>query len=375
MIFTIPRAMGIRLDIISQKGIDAASTCWHRQHVAFVDVKSQAWMYGQVDGLAFPTMPMVIVKTLSGMFEVELADEAAPILSVYPVVATLLATCHFQFEVAGSSKKHQKSIGIPSKYTVKQLERMHDLVFNRVRGIPDEEEVDVKPNAVIQPNIGDVLRGIMATKDMPTPFEVRSFINPYSGDRCVAWIIHVLLYTHYHGCQLPVNLVEEIGGVFCVDPVVTQPLFSQPELQPLGQTTHVRSPIQAEDICHLTNAPIIHPEEMVQSVSSPTLTRLGVSPRSRVVSPRIAAAPQATDLQPSSDMHNPMVFQNTVRELVNTPVSENRNFHMRLSNEPTDDMSNFHATYGLPEPMPHQFRPSRSAAYPPVPLCSANWSG
>ncbi len=41
------------LMIIAQEEVEAASTIWHRQFVAFADSSSGQWLHGQVNGLAF----------------------------------------------------------------------------------------------------------------------------------------------------------------------------------------------------------------------------------------------------------------------------------------------------------------------------------
>ena len=231
--FSIPLHVGKSLQVITQAEVDTASTCWHRQHVAFVESSSQIWYYGQVDALAFPIQPQIKVTTAFGAKTVELGNEDAPVVPVYPVIATLLAQSRFRFVAPPGSKKIQKTLGVQFSYTLRQLEVVHQKIYDRVMGEDDDADVIISPPDELetQPNIPDILRGILVDKDMPSPGDVRTFVNPYNGHLNNARVIHVVLHTHYHGKELPSPLQASIGVDFCADPKIQQPV-SSPAAQP-----------------------------------------------------------------------------------------------------------------------------------------------
>ena len=362
-VFSIPIDMGRRLQVITQEEVDTASTCWHRQHVAFVDTKTQTWYYGQVDGLAFPTSPRVTVTTLAGIFEVELANESAPIVPVFPVVATLLGTSRFQFALPSGSKKVQKSLGIPVKYSVRQLEAMHRLVYGRVcEQDDDDEDVDV----VIEPNIADVLRGIVADKEMPSPLEVRSFVNPYSGDQCLAKVIHVLLQTQYHGKKLPSSLVNQIGVVFCTDPMLQQPAFSQPAIPRstlasvalLDGGVSTSSPTGVTSISNGAEPPM-SPSSVNGTATQ--LTQVAMAPT--IISPRLTAAPQALQPPVANEIQDSMNFPNVIQ----SSGHPSQTFHMRLANDPAA-MAQFHGPNSMScQNQTQTWTPQPTTSYPGFP--------
>ena len=134
----------------------------------------------------------------------------------------------------------QKSFGVSSRYTVKQLESIDRLVHNRGRGYSDDGD-DGETDVVLQPNTRDVQRVIVATNDMLAPSDIRSFVNPYSGDKCVARVIYVLLSAHFHGRMLPSHLATHIGAMFCVDHMEPQPVLSEAEAA-VSSVVRVASP-------------------------------------------------------------------------------------------------------------------------------------
>ena len=263
--FNISLHVGRSLQVISQEEVDTASTCWDRQHVAFVESSTQTWCYGQVDALAFPTLPQIKVATTFGSKTVGLGDEEAPVVPVYPVIATLLAQSRFRFVTPPGSKKTQKTLGVQFSYTLQQLEDMHRKLYDRVMGEDDDADVIVSPpdDLETQPNIPDILRGILVDKDMPLPGDVRAFVNPYNGHINKARVIHVVLHTHYQGKEIPSPLQASIGVDFCADPRVQQPL-STPPARPRSASVARITSLTATDSLSQLPVPILATQSLDQ---------------------------------------------------------------------------------------------------------------
>ena len=72
------------------------------------------------------------------------------------------------------------------------------------------------------PNIPDVLKSLVPEMDMPAGSDVIVVVNPYTGQRNLTSVLHILLQTHFVGRNLPAVLKNCIGQRFCEDPRQSQ---------------------------------------------------------------------------------------------------------------------------------------------------------
>ena len=170
--FSLDADEAATLTVITQEEVEAASTIWHRQYVAFADPSSGCWLHGQVNGLAYPTMPQIRVATTAGVKTVLLGDDDAPVMTVFPVVAILLQKTRIQANVAGVSDVNRRArLALPAGGTMTALEltNLHHLLYSRVAA----EEVDTADSIndlhEVVPNIPNMMQGLVAIEEIPSP--------------------------------------------------------------------------------------------------------------------------------------------------------------------------------------------------------------
>ena len=176
---------------VSQEEVDARSTIWHRQHVWYIQRTTFRLMFGQVDGLAYPCQSKVSVTTGVGLEDVCLYDEEFPVNTVFPVVASLLMNTRF---VHSSAPEQIRRLTMGPIYATSmapsQLETLHDTIFQRVMDFPDLGDDAV--HWLDFPNVAHILRGLIPIDDIHQPSGVRTIVNPFTGQRGISSLQHML---------------------------------------------------------------------------------------------------------------------------------------------------------------------------------------
>ena len=325
--FTLDKEEANTLPVITQEEVDAGSTIWHRQFVAFAEAGSGCWLHGQVYGLAFPLLPQVRVATAFGMKTVLLGDDDLPIMSVFPVVVTLLRSSRLHADVSGIFEMNRRArLSLPPDTTPKTpaaLEELHRLVFSRVSG-DDNSSSDEAVEAVV-PNVPDILHDLVPTREMPSPGEVCVINNPYTGQVNQSTVLHVVLQVHFLGRDLPEEFVNCIGQRFSEDPRSPQP--DNAVIVPRCQR-HDQSPMDLSSI---------PPQDNPSSTDTTTLP-VGY------LSPRLRPTPSAESAQLP-------------------PVTP---FHLNLVNPPPPSVSSFRPAHTTNKKVPGPETPMMEMFVPPT---------
>ena len=342
--FSLDADEAATLTVITQEEVEAASTIWHRQYVAFADPSSGCWLHGQVNGLAYPAMPQIRVATTAGVRTVLLGDDDAPVMTVFPVVAILLQKTRIQANVAGVSDVNRRArLALPAGGTMTALEltNLHHLLYSRVAA----EEVDTADSIndlhEVVPNIPNMLQGLVAIEEIPSPGVVCAIANPYTGCLNMSTILHVVLQVFYVGRDLPAELVGSVGQRFCEDPRTPQPenVVIVPRAQRHGQTPTAAVAITTDVQASATDVAVPTSQSTITPPDTVTLPQGYLSPRLRPQIAEVETTPQPFHLRIGATAPAPTATfrPSTEAPLAQVPLSLSplpRTFAQRATQQP-----------------------------------------